>query len=375
LPEIVVKNQHVVSAGILIAVVLWMVIPQSAEESDESNASTASTIVAVPEGVSPGENPSDYIVRAARIDQQTYGKKVRVRGRTQAFRHVEVRAEQSGRIVSEPVMRGARVSEGDLLCEIAVDDRASNLLEAQSRLEQAEFEYSASLDLQDRGLQSDVIVAQLKAALQSSKAGVARAELALQRTKIVAPFDGVVETRIVELGDLLNAGTVCASVLDDSPMLLVGLVPEQDIGSLSVGARVASELLTGQRIAGTVNYLARAADNVSRSYRIEVEVDSSFENIRQGITAEILVDSADIQAHLIPSSSLTLDDSGLIGVKTIGATNMVEFNNVEIVGDNTSAMNPGVWVTGLNGTVNLITLGQEIVFPGQQVESNFDWSR
>ena len=369
------KNQHVVSAGILIAVVLWMVIPQSAEESDESNASTASTIVAVPEGVSPGENPSDYIVRAARIDQQTYGKKVRVRGRTQAFRHVEVRAEQSGRIVSEPVMRGARVSEGDLLCEIAVDDRASNLLEAQSRQEQAEFEYSASLDLQDRGLQSDVIVAQLKAALQSSKAGVARAELALQRTKIVAPFDGVVETRIVELGDLLNAGTVCASVLDDSPMLLVGLVPEQDIGSLSVGARVASELLTGQRIAGTVNYLARAADNVSRSYRIEVEVDSSFENIRQGITAEILVDSADIQAHLIPSSSLTLDDSGLIGVKTIGATNMVEFNNVEIVGDNTSAMNPGVWVTGLSGTVNLITLGQEIVFPGQQVESNLDWSR
>ena len=369
------KNQHVVSAGILIAVVLWMVIPQSAEEPDESNTPATSSVVAVPEGVSPGENPSGFIVRAARIDQQTYGKKVRVRGRTQAFRHVEVRAEQAGRIVSEPVMRGARISEGDLLCEIAVDDRDSNLLEAQSRQEQAVFEYSASLDLQDRGLQSDVIVAQLKAALQSSKAGVARAELALQRTKIVAPFDGVVETRIVELGDLLNAGTVCASVLDDSPMLLVGLVPEQDIGSLSVGARVAAELLTGQRITGSVLYLSRAADNVSRSYRIEIEVDSSFENLRQGITAEILVDSADIQAHLVPSSALTLDDSGLIGVKTIGANNMVEFNNVEIVGDNTSAMNPGVWVTGLIGTINLITLGQEIVFPGQQVESNFDWSR
>ncbi len=369
------KNQHVVSAGILVAVVLWMVIPQSAEEPGASNAPTASTIVAVPEGVSPGENPGDFIVRAARINQQTYGKKVRVRGRTQAFRHVEVRAEQSGRIVSEPVMRGARVSEGDLLCEIAVDDRDSNLLEAESRQEQAEFEYKASQDLQDRGLQSDVVVAQLKAALESSKAGVARAELALKRTKIVAPFDGVVETRSVELGDLLNAGTVCASVLDDSPMLLVGLVPEQDIGSLSVGAQVAAELLTGQRIAGTVSYLARTADNVSRSYRLEVEVDSSFEDIRQGITAEILVDSADIQAHLIPSSALTLDDSGIIGVKTIGANNMVEFSNVAIVGDNTSAMNPGLWVTGLSGTVNLITLGQEIVFPGQQVQSNFDWSR
>jgi membrane fusion protein, multidrug efflux system len=370
-----VKNQHIVSAGILIAVLLWMVIPQSAEEPDESATSTASTVVAVPEGVSPGENPGDFIVRAARINQQTYGKKVRVRGRTQAFRHVEVRAEQSGRIVSEPVLRGTRVSEGDLLCEIAVDDRDSNLQEALSRQEQAEFEYRASLDLQERGLQSDVIVAQLKAALESSKAAVERAELALERTKIVAPFAGVVETRTVELGDLLNAGAVCASVLDDSPMLLVGQVPEQDIGSLSVGAKVNAELLTGQRVTGTVSYLARAADNISRSYRIEIEVDANEEDIRQGITAEILVDSAEIQAHLIPSSALTLDDNGLIGIKTIGANNTVEFHNVNIVGDNTNAMNPGVWVTGLNGTINLITLGQEVVFPGQQVESNFDWSR
>lgn len=369
------KNQHIVSAGILIAVVLWMVIPHSAEEPDESNTAAANTVVAVPEGVSPGENPGDFIVRAARIDQQTYGKQIRVRGRTQAFRHVEVRAEEAGRIISEPVARGARVDAGDLLCEIAVDDRESNLAEAKARQEQAEFEYAAAQNLQDRGLQSDVIVAQLRAALESAKAGVARAELALARTKIVAPFAGAVETRTVELGDLLNVGATCASVIDDSPMLLVGLVPEQDIGSLSLGADVTAELLTGQRIAGKVSFLARAADSISRSYRIEVEVDPAFQNIRQGITAEILVDSAEIQAHMVPSSALTLDDNGLIGVKALGPNNIVEFHNVEIVGDNTNAMNPGVWVTGLSGTVNLVTLGQEVVFPGQQVESNYDWSR
>lgn len=369
------KNQHVVSAGILIAVVLWMVVPQSAEEPEEGYDAAASQVVAIPEGVAPGETAGNFIVRAARIDQQTYGKKVRVRGRTQAFRNVEVRAEQAGRIVSEPVRRGARVDKGDLLCEIAIDDRDSNLMEAQSRQEQAEFEYAAALDLQERGLQSDVVVAQLKAALASSKAAVERAELALERTKIVAPFAGIVESRTVELGDLLNAGAVCASVLDDSPMLLVGLVPEQDVGSLSVGATVTAELLTGQRVTGSVSYLARAADAVSRSYRIEVELDPSFTDIRQGLTAEILVDSATIQAHMIPSSALTLDDNGLIGVKTLGANNVVEFHNVTIVGDNTNTMNPGVWVTGLNGTVTLVTLGQEVVFPGQQVETNFDWSR
>ncbi len=369
------KNQQIVAAGILIAVVLWMVVPQGAEVPVDDSVPANSTVLVVPEGQSRGENPGTFIVRAARINAEIYGEKVRVRGRTQAYRHVQVRAEETGRVVGDPVRRGARVNKGDLLCELAVDNRQSNLDEAMSRQEQAEFEYAASLNLQNRGLQSDVVVAQLKAALASSTAAVSRAELALEKIRIVAPFDGIVETRDVEIGDLLNADSVCASVLDDSPMLLVGLVPEHDIGSLSVGAEVSAELLGAERVTGIVSYLSRAADTVSRSYRIEVEVDPSFENIREGITAEMMVSSADISAHLVPSSALTLDDSGVIGVKTIAANNIIEFHNVTIVGDNTNALNPGIWVTGLSGNVNLVTLGQEVVFPGQQVESNFDWSR
>ena len=218
-------------------------------------------------------------------------------------------------------------------------------------------------------------MAQLKAAQESAIAAVARADLALEKTKIRAPFSGVVETRTVELGDLLNVGAVCASILDDSPMLLVGLVPEQDIGELKVGAEIVAELLSGEVIGGKVTFLAQAADAASRSYRLEAEVNASHSNIRQGITAELMVRGADITAHLIPSSALTLDDTGTIGVKLLNSENRVLFQNVEIVGDNTSQLNPGIWVRGLSGTVNLITLGQEIVFPGQVVESNYDWSK
>ena len=284
------------------------------------------------------------------------------------------RAEEAGRIVSDPVARGARVQAGDVLCEIAVDNRAANLLEAQSRREQSEFEYKAALDLQKRGLTSDVSVAQLKAARDAAAAAEIRAELALEKTRIRAPFAGVVETRTVEIGDLLNIGTVCASVLDDSPMLLVGLVPEQNVASIAVGADVTAELLGGALVTGKVSYLARAADPVSRSYRIEVEVDTRFQNLREGVTTELLVSGDEVLAHLIPSSALTLDDNGVVGVKLIGADNRVEFRNVEIIGDNTNQVNPGIWVTGLQSNVSLITVGQEIVFPGQQVESNFDWS-
>ena len=367
------KNQQVVASLIFVAVAVWMFFPRSAERTNEIQAETPRTVLAVQQGQASSESPDVLTVRAARIEPQSYVQRIRVRGRTQASRHVQVRAEEAGRIVGEPIQRGARVSKGDLLCEIAVDNRQSNLNEALSRREQAEFEYSASVDLQDRGLQSDVAVAQLKAALESSKAGVSRAELSLEKTKIVAPFDGIVETRTVEIGDLLNVGAVCASILDDSPMLLVGLVPEQDVLSISVGAKVSGTLLSSDVVSGVVSYLARAADAISRSYRIEVEVDPRFQGLREGTTVEIDVDAKEISAHLIPPSALTLDDSGSISVKLLDRNNTVFSSAVEITGDSTNQLNPGVWVTGLSGTVTLVTLGQEIVFPGQVVDSNFDW--
>lgn len=368
------KNQHVVAACILVAVVVWMIIPQADEGIEEPIVSNGRAIVAMPEGEAVDQNSDAVTVRAARINPQPYAKQVRVRGRTKATRHVEVRAEEAGRIVSEPVPRGARVEAGDILCEIAVDNRATNLLEAESRREQAELEYRAALDLQRRGLQSEVTVAQLKAARDTATAAVSRAELALEKTKIRAPFAGIVENRTVEIGDLLNVGSVCASVLDDSPMLLVGLVPEQNIASITVGAQVSAELLGGQQLTGKVSYLSRAADPASRSYRIEVEVDPRYENLREGITTELFVNTAQIEAYLIPPSALTLDDSGTVGVKLIGDNNRVYFQRVDIVGDNTSELNPGIWVSGPQGPVSLITLGQEMVFAGQQVESNYDWS-
>lgn len=369
------KKQQLLAAGILAAVVAWMVIPHNAETVIEDSPEVVTTVVALPEGVANSESPNAVTVRAERIGPQAYVERIRVRGRTQAFRHVEVRAEQAGRIIGEPIPRGARVSQGDVLCEIAVDNRDVDLAEAESRQEQAEFEYAASLDLQEQGLQSDVIVAQLKAALESSKAAVSRAELALSNTRIVAPFDGIVETRMVEVGDLLNVGTVCASVLDDSPMLLVGLVPEQDVGALDIGARVAGRLLSGEEVEGTVTYLARAADAISRSYRIEIEVDPSYQDLRQGITVELLVEAAEVSAYRIPSSALTLDDSGAVGIKVLDRNNTVAFHNVEIVGDETNQLDPGIWVTGLAGNITLITVGQEIVFPGQTVEANFEWDQ
>ncbi len=369
------KKQQIIALVILAVLTAWMFMPRSATSTAEIPERPEKIVEVIAVDQPATENPNMLSVRAERIAPEAYIDQLRVRGRTQAFRHVRVRAEQAGRIVNEPVPRGARVQAGDLLCEIALDDRAVNLQEARARREQAQLEYDAALDLQRRGLQSDVAVAQLNSALETATAAVTRAEIALKNTRIVAPFDGVVETRTVEMGDLLGISDVCASILDDSPMLLVGLVPEQEIGRIKVGAPVTANLINGQVASGQVSYLASAADPTSRSYRIEIAVEPGPETIREGITAEILVQAAELLAHRIPSSALTLNDAGEIGVKLIDTQGLVAFRPIEIIGDDTNQLNPGIWVTGLDGPVNLVTVGQEIVFPGQLVQVNFDWDQ
>jgi len=370
-----VKIKHVVALTLLAIVTIWMAWPreQGALEDIYALPVNAQTVNAVANVATINNDSQAFTVRVARIDSQNFVQRIRVRGQTKAFRHVEVRAEESGRVVATPFPRGARVNAGDVLCEIAVDSRAADLQEARSRQQQAQMEYDGALDLQSRGLQSRVGLAQLKAALDAAAAAVTRAELALQKTRITAPFAGIMETRSVEIGDLMDMGGRCASLLDDTPMLLTGLVPEQDVGKLFLGAPVEATLLTGEIVRGTVSYLSRAADSSARSYTIEVTLEASDIPIRQGITAEIYIAASETSAHLVPASAMTLNDEGLIGLKIIDQNNTVQFVPITVVGESTG-VEPGLWVNGLPASAIVITHGQEIVFPGETVNSDFTWS-
>jgi membrane fusion protein, multidrug efflux system len=370
-----VKKQYLVAIGIAVLILVWMFAPRGERSiEDRYAAEPANREVLIGADTGTG-NTADFTVRAARLNADIFTEMVRVRGRTQAFRHVNIRSETAGRITATPVARGARVNAGDILCEIAIDNREADLQEALSRREQARFEYEGAVDLQRRSLTSQVSVAQLKASYDAAVAAVGRAELALQRTRITAPFSGIMESRAVEVGDYIDMGGQCASLFDDQPMLLIGQVPEQDVGKLSIGSAVFGQMVTGDMVQGRLTYIARAADNVSRSYRIEVELEPSGKSIRQGVSTEILINASEIRAQLLPPSAMTLDDEGLIGVKTLNQSNEVEFRHVTIVGESTRIDRPGFWVTGLPESVVLITHGQELVFPGQSVRTNFDWSQ
>jgi multidrug efflux system membrane fusion protein len=98
---------------------------------------------------------------------------------------------------------------------------------------------------------------------------------------------------------------------------------------------------------------------------VEIEIPNPDLAIRDGVTADAIVNVGTAPVHVLPQSVLTLDDDGVLGIRTVEDGNKVAFHAVTIIKDTRE----GVWVTGLPYKINVITVGQEFVQPGQIVDA------
>ena len=300
------------------------------------------------------------VIRHSEADEVEGG--VVLRGRTEAARRVVVRSETTGLVISEPLRRGAMVSRGDVLCEIDPGPRPARLAEAVAQRLAAEANQQASERLAERGYTAETTAISNRAALQGAEAVVDQAQREIERLRVLAPFDGLLETDTAEFGSLLQPGGECATIIDLDPIKLTGFVTERAVGQIEVGATVAARLLSSGELIGQVTFVSRSADPDTRTFRVEAEAPNPDFAIRDGITAEILVALEGSRAHLIPQSALTLNDSGQLGVR-IAVDGRAKFLPVQFIRDTAK----GVWVSGLPESIDLIVVGQDFVTDGHPI--------
>jgi multidrug efflux system membrane fusion protein len=289
---------------------------------------------------------------------------VTIRGRTQALHAVDVEAEVEGPVQALHFEKGDHVKKGQVLCEIKTNDRAAKVDQARSMLAQTEKQHAVDLDLEKSGFRSKIQVAQSAAQLEAARAGVRTMQIQLANTRMVAPFDGFVDNRYVDVGDYMRVGDKCALVIAPEPFLAVGSVSEQQVGQITVGEPATAHLVTGESVQGKVRFVATKADDTTRTFRVEVELPNADAKLRDGVSADISIPVRQVQAAQISPGILVLDDDGVVGVRTV-AQGIVHFLPVQIISDGPD----GMWISGLpNGTV-VITVGQEFVNDGEHVNA------
>lgn len=311
-----------------------------------------------------GKDKALFRVRVRDFQTESRAAALILRGRTETDARLHVKSQTAGLVDSLAVQKGARVKRGDLLCRLELGARKAKVLEARAKVALAELDYKASSKLAQKGHSSKLKVAADKATLDAALAELERVMLDLERTGIVAPLDGVIEDVPAEIGDYLPVGGVCAHLVQLDPLVVVGTVSERDVGKLRQGMDASAKLITGQTVPGKIRYIAPASDPKTRTFRVEAEIANADRALREGVTTDLTILFDAEPAHRLPTSVLTLDDAGRIGVRTVDDGNIVRFLPVKLLDD----AQTNVWVGGLPERIRIIVVGQDYVTDGQKVD-------
>lgn len=291
-----------------------------------------------------------------------------VSGRTEENKQVQISAETDGRFILVNLEEGQAIVKGQIIAKMAVNERQAVVARAKARLEQRNIEYDAAEKLATKGFQSKTKKAAAAAELSAAKATLSEAQIELNNTVVVAPFDGVVKTKHADIGDYAQRGDPIADFVSLNPLYVTGQVAEKEVGQVTIGTTAQIRLVTGQTLTGVIARIAPVAENATRTFKIEARVDNSLGLIQAGLTAELRLPLDTVRAHLITPALLSLDDEGRIGVKTVSSSNTVIFNQIHIIEDTKD----GLWIAGLPDDATLISVGQEYVIDGQKVETIAD---
>lgn len=379
-----IKSSYLWAGAIVVVIGVWLssdnlsaMLNEMRAEAGAATSTTATTTPGVAAAAAPGTTPDPsagtaesteaeplQTVRVAVLRAEQRHAQITLRGRTEALRKVVVRGETTGTVTATPIAKGAFVSRGQILCRLDMADREAQLQQASAAVEWAEAEFEAKSKLGTKGFSARNQVSEMRASLDASRAALRKAELDIARTEIVAPFDGVIEERSAEIGSYIGIGGACATIVELSPMKVVGHVSEREVGALSRGMPATAKLATGQTVEGQIRFIGSSADTQTRTFRIEIEIPNADRSAKDGVTAEILIPLQPIEAVRLSPAVLALNDAGIVGVRTVDETDAVAFVPVEII----ASGDDGVWVTGLPPAPAVITVGHEYVVEGQKVQ-------
>ena len=298
----------------------------------------------------PEAKPPVKVGKAEVADVQV---KVTEVGTVQPEVKVDVKSAVSGKVIAILHRDGDYVKRGDILARVEPDlnqaqslaDVKNALSSAEIRYQQAKKNYDSDHQLFSAGLlatknhrdsESEYLAAKQEFEksqekynlVEKSGIPINQSPEKFQGSNVIAPMDGTVLTKNVEIGESItsgvssfNAGTVMFSIADVSKMIVKAGVNEVDIGKIRVGMPVKVTLDAYPKVAfqGRIDRIAPAVriDDKVRVFDVEVRLDAQGRELRSGMTSNIEVNGERKDKVLtVPVESVfQRDDTEIVYVK------------------------------------------------------------
>jgi RND family efflux transporter MFP subunit len=257
-------------------------------------------------------------VKVFQVVRQKISEKLTYTGTLEAWNKINITPEVGGKIALIHVQEGDRVAKGQLLAELETESTRLQLKQAEAAVAVAEAGYADALRNKERmdrlikenavsEMQREKIQLAYEAAaavLEQARAGLNMARHALDVSIMKAPFAGVVASKNVEVGDVINpmmggfgggAGGVL-TLMDYSKIKLAVAVSSEDIDRIRKGQEAVLRVgsLPGREFRGAVRVVNLTADPLNKKFGVEVVVDNPDGALRPGTFGDLVFE---VQSH------------------------------------------------------------------------------
>ena len=354
-----IKLHKVAAVAVLIATAAWVATGEFSSVGSAADEAAASR----PAEAAPEEQGPLRTVGVVNPPRIQHSRAIRLSGSTDADKRAVLATRAAGIVEELPVEQGSEVKRGDLIAKFRDEGKQAAVDTARQVLAQREAGAAAARQLAERGslakLQLDGVLSALAAARAQHDAAVAD----LERDVVRAPFDGTIDKVDAELGGSLAAGAPVVTILSLDPILARGEVSERDLAHVKPGDKARVRLVNGEEAEGEIRYISRDATPATRTFRVEVAVPNAEHRIPSGMTAEVTLLAAPVEATVLPRSVVTLSNSGDLGIRAVDAANKVVFFPIDLVDD----LPGGLVLGGIPADVRIIVAGQELISEGDTV--------
>jgi membrane fusion protein (multidrug efflux system) len=241
------------------------------------------------------------------VKGQTWQPVLSAVGSLRAVNGVTVTTDLAG-IVSEIAFEsGASVKKGDLLIKLDTQQEEAQLHSAEAKLELAKLDLERKRDLINKKTISPSDWDAAQSTFRQSQAAVDESRAIIARKQIVAPFDGYLGIRQVNLGQYLNPGAAIVPLQSLDPIYVEFQIPQQHLTDLSVGrkVRLRGSDAGGDEFEGQINAIDSRVDDATRNVLVQATIRNPDRKLWPGMFVNVDVLLPQTQGVVaIPASAI-----------------------------------------------------------------------
>ena len=254
----------------------------------------------------------EALVSVSVVKDTVFSHYLEVQGNVDTKENLIIYPQFAGILNTLNVIAGQKVSKGQLLGTIDDGGLSQQLAQMETQMALAKTTFERQKRLWDQKIGSEIQYLQAQTNMISQQKAVSQMKAQLGKTRIIAPFSGVIDELITEKGQVVGPGQGLIRIVNLNNMFVSTAVPESYIGKLKVGTVVNVYLASlGKTYVGKIRQVANNINPNNRSFGIEVSVPNSENLLRPNQVAKLkIIDYTNSNAVVVPSNVIQVDGNG-----------------------------------------------------------------